>query len=197
MGAIPVGHPGPVEHVDGPTLEAGLPEVRRAPKDDGRVELIVRRPAVDEREIVAEAELDVAEGLLGDTWRQRGSRRTEDGSANPAAQLTLMNARAAALIAGSVERWPMAGDQLYVDLDLGGENLPPGTCLAIGSVVVEVSDVPHTGCAKFNARFGEDALRFVNSPAGRELNLRGINTRVITGGVVRVGDAIRKAAPAA
>lgn len=90
----------------------------------------------------------------------------------------------------------MAGDQLYVDLDLGGENLPPGTCLAIGSAVVEVSDVPHTGCAKFNARFGEDALRFVNSPAGRELNLRGINTRVITGGVVRVGDAIRKAAPA-
>jgi MOSC domain-containing protein YiiM len=167
--------------------------VRNAPSDEGSVELIVRRPAVDEREVLTEAELVAGEGLAGDTWRQRGSRRTPDGKANPAAQLTLMNARAAALIAGDMDRWPLAGDQLYVDLDLSGENLPPGSRLAIGSALVEVSEEPHTGCAKFNARFGEDALRFVNSPIGRELNLRGINTRVITSGVVRVGDAVRKA----
>ncbi len=181
-----------VEHVDGDALEAGLPDVRRAPKEHGRVELIARRPAVDEREVVTEAELDEAEGVVGDTWRQRGSRRSPDGSANPDAQVTLMNARSAALVAGSVGRWPLAGDQLYVDLDLSGENLPPGSRLSIGSAVVEVSEEPHTGCAKFRARFGEDALRFVNSPVGRELNLRGINAKVIEGGVVRVGDTIRK-----
>ena len=90
-----------------------------------------------------------------------------------------MNARAAALVAGDRERWPLAGDQLYVDLDLSGENLPPGTRLAIGSAVVEVTDEPHTGCKKFSARFGLDALEFVNSPEGRALNLRGINTRVV------------------
>jgi len=184
-----------MDHVDNETLEAGISEVRRAPTDEGRVELIVRRPAVDEREVLDEADLVEGEGLAGDTWRVRGSRRTPDGLANPAAQLTVMNARAAALIAGDKERWPLAGDQLYVDLDLSVENLPPGSRLAIGSAVVEVSPDPHTGCAKFNARYGEAALRFVNSTVGRELNLRGINARVITGGTVRTGDAIRKVSP--
>lgn len=186
---------GSMDHVDTSTLEAGIPEVRGAPQDDGRVELIVRRPAVDEREVLEEAELVEGEGLAGDTWRVRGNRRMPDGLANPAAQLTVMNARAAVLIAGDKQRWPLAGDQLYVDLDLSLKNLPPGSRLAIGSAVVEVSPDPHTGCAKFNARYGEAALRFVNSPVGRELNLRGINTRVITGGIVRTGDVIRKVAP--
>ena len=87
-----------------------------------------------------------------------------DGSANPDAQLTLMNARVVALVAGERERWPLAGDQLYVDLDLSADNLPPGTRLAVGSAVIEVTPEPHTGCAKFSARFGSEALRFVNSP---------------------------------
>ena len=181
-----------VEHRQTAALEAGLDEVRQAPKDEGSVELIVRRPAEDEREILTEATLDTSEGLVGDTWRVRGNRHTEDGSAHPDMQLTLMNARAAALVAGSTDRWPLAGDQLYVDLDLSGENLPAGTRLAIGSAVIEVTDQPHTGCAKFNARFGHDALRFINSPVGRDLNLRGINTKVVAGGVVRRGDPIRK-----
>jgi MOSC domain-containing protein YiiM len=184
-----------VNHVDIDRLEAGVTEVRGAPSDDGTLELIVRRPAVDEREVLDEADLVEGEGLAGDTWRVRGNRRMPDGLANPAAQLTVMNVRAAALIAGNKERWPLAGDQLYVDLDLSVGNLPPGSRLAVGSAVVEVSPDPHTGCAKFNARYGEDALRFVNSPVGRELNLRGINTRVITGGTVRTGDVIRKIAP--
>jgi hypothetical protein len=186
-----------MEHLDTVSLEAGVPEVERAPKDDGRVELIVRRPVVEEREVLDEATLDTDHGLLGDNWLPRGNRRTPDGSADPAAQLTIMNARAAGLIAGERERWPLAGDQLYVDFDLSRENLPPGSRLSIGSAVVEISEQPHTGCAKFNARFGEDALHFVNSPIGRALNLRGINTRVITGGVVRVGDTIRKVPPVA
>ena len=121
-----------------------------------------------------------------------GEQPQPDGSANPDAQLTLMNARAAAVITGSPERWPLAGDQLYVDLDLSIENLPAGTQLAVGDAVVEVTAEPHTGCAKFSARFGTEALKFVNKSPGRELRLRGVNTRVVTPGAVRAGDAISK-----
>ncbi len=173
-------------------LEAGVAVIREAPADGGRVELIVARPDVEERDLVSEATLDLGAGLVGDNWRVRGSSRTPDGSANPLCQLTLMSARAAALIVGPVDRWPLAGDQLYVDLDLSGANLPAGTRLAMGTAVVEVTPEPHTGCAKFSQRFGPDALRFVNSPVGRELNLRGINTKVVEPGVVCRGDAIRK-----
>ena len=182
-----------MEHPTTADLEAGVATIRRSPHDDGRVELIVRRPAVGEREVVPEAQLDLVEGLLGDCWRRRGSRRTPDGAADPDAQLTVVNARAAALVAGSPDRWPLAGDQLFVDLDLGLANLPAGTRLALGSAELEVTALPHTGCAKFAARFGQDAARFVNSPIGRELNVRGINARVVVPGVVRLGDAVRKA----
>jgi len=171
-------------------LEAGLDHLRAAPKGEGVVELIVRRPTVDEREAVDEAELDLVDGLVGDSWRTRG--RSGGRPANEKAQITVMNARSTALVAGDRERWPLAGDQLYVDFDLSGEHIPPGTRLAVGTAVIEVTDDPHTGCKKFSARFGLEALTFVNSPEGRELNLRGINTRVVESGTVRVGDAIRK-----
>jgi MOSC domain-containing protein YiiM len=156
------------------------------------VELIARRPAVDEREVLSEGRLDPREGLEGDTWRARGSSRTPDGSANLEAQLTLMNARTAAAIAGDRERWPLAGDQIYVDMDLSLTNLPAGSRVQIGSAVIEFSAEPHTGCAKFSGRFGNDALRFVNSQVGRELRLRGANCRVVVAGTVRPGDAIKK-----
>ena len=107
-------------------------------------------------------------------------------------QLTLMNSRAIALIAGERDRWPLAGDQFFVDISLAEENVPPGTRLTLGAAVVEVTDVPHTGCSKFVSRFGIDAMKFVNSPTGRALGLRGINARVVRAGVVRVGDPIRK-----
>src|ERR1700674_2431984 len=173
-------------------LEEGLDHIREAPADGGTVELIARRPAVDEREVLTEARLDLRDGLVGDTWRVRGSSRTPDGGPNAEAQLTLMNARAAAAIAGERERWPLAGDQLYVDLDLSLANLPPGSTIQIGTAVIRFSEAPHTGCAKFSARFGNDAMRFVNSPVGRELRLRGANCRVVMPGIVRPGDAIRK-----
>jgi MOSC domain-containing protein YiiM len=173
-------------------LEERLDHIREAPADGGTVELIARRPAEDEREVLTEAVLAMHEGLVGDTWRARGSSRTPDGGPNPESQLTLMNARAAAAIAGDRERWAQAGDQFYVDLDLSLANLPPGSRIQIGSAVIELSETPHTGCAKFSARFGNDALRFVNSPVGRELRLRGANCKVVIPGVVRPGDAIRK-----
>jgi MOSC domain-containing protein YiiM len=171
-------------------LEAGLEHLRATPRDEGVVELIVRRPAEGEREVVEEAELDLAEGLVGDSWQARG--RSGGRPSNTNAQVTVMNARATALVAGDRERWPLAGDQLYVDFDLSGDHLPPGTRLELGSAVLEVTADPHTGCKKFNERFGLEALKFVNSPEGRELNLRGINTRVVQPGTVRVGDAMRK-----
>ena len=179
--------------MDTESLQAGLAEIRRAPRDAGTVELIVRRPAPEERQVVAEAELDPAAGLVGDNWLERGSRATEDGSAHPEMQLTMMSARAAALIARAPERWALAGDQLYVDLDLSSANLPPGTRLAVGAAVIEITDRPHTGCGKFVRRFGVDAMKFVNTELGRELNLRGIYARVVSGGTVRAGDTIRKA----
>ncbi len=171
-------------------LEAGLDHLRAAPRGEGVVELIVRRPTVDERETVDEAELDLEDGLVGDSWRARG--RSGGRPANEKAQITVTNARSAALVAGDRERWPLAGDQLFVDFDLSGEHIPPGTQLAVGTAVIEVTDDPHTGCKKFSARFGLEALKFVNSPEGRALNLRGINTRVVQPGTVRVGDAIRR-----
>jgi hypothetical protein len=181
-----------MEHRTAEELTAALDGIRASPVAQGTVELIVRRPDVDEREVLEEGVLDLDEGLVGDSWRPRGNRHTPDGSANLEAQLTLMNARAAAAIAGDRERWPLAGDQLYVDLDLGVDNLPAGTRLALGEAVVEVTPEPHTGCAKFSARFGSEALKFVNKPPGRDLRLRGVNARVVTPGAVRVGDAVTK-----
>lgn len=173
-------------------LEAGLGEVRRSPADRGRVELIVRRPAENDREVLAVGVLDLGQGLVGDTWATRPSRRTPDRSPHPDMQLNVMNARVARLVAGRADRWALAGDQLYVDLDLSEENLPPGTGLQLGTAVIEITAVPHTGCAKFARRFGQDALRFVNSAVGRELRLRGVNAKVVRTGTVRRGEEIRK-----
>lgn len=181
-----------MEHLDQPSLDAGLEHIAAAPSDIGTVELIVRRPNVDEREVLDIGELDPAVGLVGDTWSIRGSSRTGDGSAHPDMQLNVMNARAIGLVARAPERWALAGDQLYLDLDLSTSNLPAGTQLALGSAVIEVTDQPHTGCAKFSRRFGPDALRFVNSPVGTQLRLRGLNARVVTAGTVRRGDAVTK-----
>jgi MOSC domain-containing protein YiiM len=173
-------------HLTRAELDAGLDMIRNSPKDDGSVELIVARPQPGARDVLEHALLDPAAGIVSDSW---GLRVAEP---DPATQLTIMNARVIALIAQDRARWPLAGDQLYVDLDLADENLPPGTQLEIGDALIEVSAEPHLGCGKFVARFGVDAMKFVNSPLGRQLHLRGINARVVRAGAVRVGDRARK-----
>ncbi|HTX62811.1 MAG TPA: hypothetical protein VMD28_04190 [Acidimicrobiales bacterium] len=173
-------------------LDARLDWVRRSPSDHGRVELIVRRPEEEHREVLVEAWLDPADGLVGDNWRQRGSSSTADGSADPERQLTVMNARIVSLVAQRRDRWPLAGDQLYVDFDLSLENAPAGTRLQVGDAVIAITAPPHTGCAKFVERFGKEAMRYVNSPTGRELRLRGANAKVVVAGAVRPGDPVTK-----
>jgi MOSC domain-containing protein YiiM len=175
-----------VAHRPAEELAAGVDHVRGAPREEGVVELVVRRPGEGERELLDEGELTSADGLAGDRWRSSG------GGGNPDVQVTLMSARAADLVSGSRERWALAGDQLYVDLDLSIDNLPPGTRLAVGSAVLEITAEPHTGCAKFRERFGSEALKLVNQPPGRALRLRGVNARVVQDGVVRPGDLARK-----
>jgi MOSC domain-containing protein YiiM len=173
-------------------LESGLEHIRRSPGDRGELRLIVRRPHVGAREVLEQGELDVVHGLLGDSWGQRRTR----GLPDPDTQINIMNARVIALVAQVKERWPLAGDQLYVDLDLSADNLPVGTRLAIGEALVEVTAPPHTGCGKFAERFGVDAVKFVNSPARRALHLRGVNARVVKSGSIRVGDLVEKVGPA-
>ena len=173
-------------------LEAGLDEIRKAPKDEGTLLLIVRRPRIEEREELEEGELHLEEGLVGDSWIRRSSSKTADGSPHPHMQINAINARVAALVAQDKDRWQLAGDQLYLDMDLSEENLPAGTRLAIGSAVIEVTPPPHTGCKKFVSRFGPEAMKFVNSSVGRELHLRGINAKVVQPGMIRVGDVAKK-----
>jgi MOSC domain len=173
-------------------LEAGLDEILQSPADDGLLEMIVRRPAIGTREPIQKGELDPAVGLVGDTWSERSSRRTSDGLPHPEMQLNIMNARVVALVAQHASRWPLAGDQLFVDMDLSAGNLPPGTRLALGTAVIEVTAEPHAGCNKFLERFGPDAMMFVNASERRDLHLRGINARVVTAGRIRVGDRLTK-----
>ncbi|HQX81853.1 MAG TPA: hypothetical protein PKW63_08860 [Vicinamibacterales bacterium] len=177
------------------TLSRQLPHIQQSPKIEGTLALIVRRPQVDAREVLPEGELNLAEGLAGDTWNRRSSSRTPDGSPHPDMQLNLMNVRVIEAIAGRIKRWPLAGDQLFVDLDLSQANVPPGTRLSIGNATIEITPQPHRGCDKFAARFGVDALKFVNSPEGRLLGLRGVNAKVIRPGRVRTGDVVRKLNP--
>lgn len=181
-----------MRHLSCAELEAGLEHVRRSPRDAGIVEMIVRRPAVDIREVVVSAELDTEHGLVGDTWFERTRKRAAKGKDVAQSQITVMNSRFADLIAVSTDRWSLAGDQIFADLDLSEENLPAGTRLGLGEAVIEVSEVPHTGCTKFSARFGDDAWKFVNSEVGLSLRLRGINAWVVEPGVVSTGDTVRK-----
>ena len=180
------------KHVSMAELEAGLVEVGLSPSDNGLLEMIVSRPADGQRLVLTTGQLDPVEGLVGDNWRARGSRHTEDGGAHPDMQITLMNSRIIQLLAGDRTRWPLAGDQLYVDMDLSPENLPPGQRFTISDALLEITDMPHTGCAQFTKRYGSDAIRFVNSPEGRAARCRGVYAKVISPGAIKPGDRLVK-----
>jgi hypothetical protein len=182
-------------HAPMDALREGLGHVRMSPADGGRVQLLVIRPGIDERAVSETVIADPAIGIAGDSWRVRPSSRTPDRSANPEAQVTIMNSRAALLFAATADRIPLAGDQVYLDLDLSLDNLPTGTRLDFGEAILEVTAAPHTGCAKFAARFGQDALRLTAIDEGRQLRLRGINARVVQAGPISVGDVVRVSRP--
>jgi len=181
-----------MKHLTMAQLEAGLEEIRQSPQDNGVLKLIVRRPQENAREVLQTGELDLTEGLVGDTWKTRGSSRTADGASHPDMQLNIMNSRVAALVAQEENRRQLAGDQLFIDLDLSYENLPTGTRLEIGAAVIEVTAQPHNGCKKFVERFGLDAMEFVNSTLGKQFHLRGINAKVVRAGVIKTNDVVRK-----
>jgi hypothetical protein len=173
------------QHLSRAALESGLDLIRLSPRTEGSLRMIVRRPERATREVLCEGRLEVTDGLVGDNWKHRNNPKIY-------AQLTVMNSRAVSLIAQDQQRWPLAGDQLYVDFDLSMENLPAGSELAIGEAVLRVSEEPHTGCKQFVARFGMDAMEFVNSDVGKQLRLRGLNASIVRSGVVRVGDVVKK-----
>jgi hypothetical protein len=181
-----------MKHLTMEELEAGLDHIRESPKDNGILQLIVCRPEVDRREVLVEAQLSPKDGLIGDNWNVRSSSKTADGSPHPDMQINIMNARSVALVAQEQEHWPLAGDQLFLDMDLSKANLPAGARIAIGDAILEVTPPPHTGCKKFVARFGLDAMKFVNSEVGKELCLRGVNAKVVQAGVIRVGQVATK-----
>jgi MOSC domain-containing protein YiiM len=179
-------------HLSLEELQEGLSEILRSPQDEGIVRAIVIRPEACARDSLQQCELSPEGGVHGDNWARGCWMSLPDGRPHPDVQVTLMNARTIALIAQDEGRWPLAGDNLFVDLDLSGDNLPPGTRLSIGSALLEITPVPHKGCKKFAQRYGVDATRFVNSRDGLRLHLRGIYARIVERGVVAVGDAVAK-----
>jgi len=174
-----------MKHLTTDEIESRLEEIIESPNDNGVLKLIVRRPQEDRRQVLETGELDTEKGLVGDNWRTYNGGRIET-------QLAIMNSRVISLLAQAESRWPLAGDQLYIDLNLTDQNLPAGTRLAVGSAIIEVTPKPHNGCKKFAERFGSDAMKFVNSPVGKQLHLRGIYAKVIKSGTIRQGDAVKK-----
>ena len=184
--------PEPVRYLDSAELQGGVPYIRQAPNDKGLLSAIVFRPESNLRESVSMCRLSPQLGVHGDNWARGCWKSLPDGSPDPDVQIAITNTRAIALIAQAEEHWQLAGDNLYVDMNLSYENLPPGQRLAVGSAVIEITAVAHTGCKKFAERFGQAALSFVNSDVGKELNLRGTYAKVVQAGEIHVGDRVCK-----
>ena len=179
-------------HLTREELQAGLPHILGSPSDDGVLEAIVIRPEPGQRRDLESCEISLEGGAHGDHWAEGCWMSTEDGKPHPDVQICIMNARCIGLIAQERARWGLAGDNLFIDLDLRPENLPPGQRLRIGTAIIEITDVMHAGCAKFVERYGKPAVVFVNSPKGRKMRLRGVYARVVQDGHITVGDRVIK-----
>jgi len=181
-----------MDYVSREEMELQVDKILQSPKNDGVLKMIVRRPEVDLRTVLEKGELSISEGLTGDSWRNRVMKKNPNKLPDRKTQLTLMNARVIEVVARDEDNWPLAGDQLFVDMELSEEKLPPGSRLSIGLSEIEITAVPHTGCGKFKKRFGSDALKFVNSEIGKKHRFRGIYAKVIKAGEINKGDIIRK-----
>ena len=179
-------------HLTTEQIQAGMPNINQSPSDNGTLELIVIRPESDTRRVLGQVQLSQEGGVHGDRWAKESWKKLPDGRPHPDVQVALTNARLVDLLSQTKDQWSWAGDNLFVDLDLSAENLPPGAKLSIGDTILEVTAEPHNGCKKYAQRFGKDAIRFINSPEGKKLHLRGIYARVVQAGTIRVGDAISK-----
>lgn len=179
-------------HLTMDELKAGFPEILQSPADKGRLDAIVVRPEKGERLDVNERQISRAGGVKGDHWSKGCWRSLPDGSPDPDVQICIMNARCISLIAGPRDNWAPAGDNLFIDMDLSPDNMPPGQRLAIGSAIIEITDIPHTGCQNFIERYGRDACVFVNTGEGKKLKLRGIYARVVQDGLITAGDLVTK-----
>ncbi|HJQ79911.1 MAG TPA: MOSC domain-containing protein [Lacipirellulaceae bacterium] len=182
-----------IQHRSAIELEQGLADVTESPRDAGRLEAIVIRPASNERRMLQSVRLTPEGGVEGDRWVTDSYYRLKDGRSDPCCQVSIMNARFLRQIAGSEDSICLAGDNLIVDLDLSEANLPAGSRLAIGrEVVIEITEKAHTGCSKLEGRYGSEARAFMNSKARKSLHLRGRYASVVSGGTIAVGDVVRK-----
>jgi MOSC domain-containing protein YiiM len=181
-----------VTHLTEQEITDGLAQVLKSPQNSGVLKAIVIRPGHEERRSLQECRLSPEGGTEGDAWARGCWLQLPDGSPDPDVQICIMNSRMIDLVAGNKARWELAGDNLFVDLDLSRENLPSGQLLSIGDCVIEITEQAHNGCSKFSQRFGAPALKVVNSPAGKQLRLRGVYAKVIEAGVVRLEDLVTK-----
>ncbi len=167
-----------------------LARLPASPRDQGRVEGCVLRPAAGERLVAGEIRVTPEDGVLGDAWARSSDRR--DGN-----QISLINVHLLRAIAhGDEARMPLSGDNLQVDLDLSERNLPTGARLWIGDAVLEITPDPHRPCRSFHERFGADAVKKVTRANRTGRRGRGVMARVLRAGTIRVGDAIRVERPA-
>ena len=173
-------------------LQRGLPHVQASPTDYGKLDAIIIRPTENERRSLERCQLSPDGGVHGDSWAHGCWLSLENGAPHPDVQIAIINSRTIELLASSKERWSLAGDNLYVDLDLSRANLKTGDLLRLGECLIEITDQAHNGCRKFAERYGKDAVAFVNSAAGKELRLRGVYAKVIEAGEIQVGDVISK-----
>ncbi len=173
-------------------LELSLETIAASPSKQGTVELIISRPETGKRVVHTIGNFSKTGGLEGDNWANDCWKTLPDGKSDPIVQIAITNTRLLAAICPDKSRWPLAGDQIYTELNLSKTNLPVGTRLSAGTVILEITQEPHLGCSQYAEHFGKDSLKFTLTPRGRELNLRGIYAKVIKSGSINTGDRISK-----